>query len=137
MTYDIRLNLNKQFAKYLTQLCNKDTHVIMSGYYKVTFRVKKIMDPKSGNLYANFWSTIIVTNVENRIRVKEGKVYITDSNGQYIWEYRNITKPPRRRINGVNNDIRRMSDKFCGSFGPLFNIDSWRMNTKTITWPKG
>jgi len=136
MTYDINLNLNKQFAKYLTHLCKKDTHVIMSGSYKVTFRVNKVMDPKCGNLYTNFSPTIIVTNVEHRRRAVEGGIYKRDSNDQYIWEYRIISKPPRGNINRINNDIRRMSDKLCGSFGPLFNIDSWRMNTKTVTWPK-
>ena len=131
------LSLNKQFSTYLTQLCSKETIVINSGFYRITFKIKKVMDPKSDRVYAKFRPTVDVTKVEVRRRVVDGDgVYRRDGENNFIWEYSDIVKPQRSKINYLNCEIRRRADKHCGPFAPLFNIDSWRIETKTINWPK-
>ena len=128
--------LNKQFASYLTQLACKDTHVIENGYYRITFKIKKVMDPKCDRLYTKFRSNVDVIRVERRRRVSDGNTYKRDERNNYIWEYSDILKPNRSQINFLNSEIRRKANKHCGSFAPLFNIDSWRIETKSVNWPK-
>ena len=135
---DIMKEFNKMISQYMSNLGQIGTHTVTCSNHTVTFRLKRVKDPKDSSTYCRYTFVVEVLEVVHTFPVRDliTRRYARDENNRIVYNTKTIRRPSRSNVNALNRGIRYKACEEAIKVGMYFSVDRWRIEIGEIIYPK-